>query len=110
MQTVHDGALAQLGEHLLCKQGVIGSIPIGSTMNRPQPVSSVVERLVHIEDAGGSNPSRATILSGAVAQPGERLHGMQEVRGSIPLGSTMICEAQLPDSTAVAFSRSAPAA
>ena len=26
-----DGALAQLGEHLLCKQGVIGSIPIGST-------------------------------------------------------------------------------
>ena len=25
------GALAQLGEHLLCKQGVIGSIPIGST-------------------------------------------------------------------------------
>ena len=29
------GALAQLGEHLLCKQGVIGSIPIGST--KPQP-------------------------------------------------------------------------
>ena len=27
-----DGALAQLGEHLLCKQGVIGSIPIGSTI------------------------------------------------------------------------------
>ena len=25
------GALAELGEHLLCKQGVIGSIPIGST-------------------------------------------------------------------------------
>ena len=25
------GALAQLGEHLLCKQRVIGSIPIGST-------------------------------------------------------------------------------
>ena len=29
---VQDGALAQLGEHLLCKQGVIGSIPIGSTI------------------------------------------------------------------------------
>ena len=28
---MHRGALAQLGEHLLCKQGVIGSIPIGST-------------------------------------------------------------------------------
>ena len=27
------GALAQLGEHLLCKQGVIGSIPIGSTIS-----------------------------------------------------------------------------
>ena len=27
--------------------------------------------------------------SGAIAQLGERLHGMQEVRGSIPLGSTI---------------------
>ena len=27
----HHGPLAQLGEHLLCKQGVIGSIPISST-------------------------------------------------------------------------------
>ena len=26
------GAIAQLGEHLLCKQGVVGSIPIGSTL------------------------------------------------------------------------------
>ena len=26
------GAVAQLGEHLLCKQGVVGSIPISSTM------------------------------------------------------------------------------
>ena len=25
------GGIAQLGEHLLCKQGVIGSIPIIST-------------------------------------------------------------------------------
>ena len=25
------GAVAQLGEHLLCKQGVIGSIPFSST-------------------------------------------------------------------------------
>jgi hypothetical protein len=28
----HNGALAQLGEHLLCKQGVVGSIPTGSTI------------------------------------------------------------------------------
>ena len=27
-------------------------------------------------------------INGAIAQLGERLHGMQEVRGSIPLGST----------------------
>ena len=27
-----DGGVAQMGEHLLCKQGVIGSIPIVSTM------------------------------------------------------------------------------
>ena len=26
-----NGAIAQLGEHLLCKQGVVGSIPTGST-------------------------------------------------------------------------------
>ena len=26
-----DGAVAQLGEHLLCKQGVVGSIPSSST-------------------------------------------------------------------------------
>jgi hypothetical protein len=27
----HFGAVAQLGEHLLCKQGVTGSIPVSST-------------------------------------------------------------------------------
>src|SRR5438067_13564100 len=28
---IRSGAVAQLGEHLLCKQGVVGSIPISST-------------------------------------------------------------------------------
>ena len=28
------GAVAQLGEHLLCKQGVTGSIPVSSTTRR----------------------------------------------------------------------------
>ena len=28
------GGLAQLGEHLLCKQGVVGSIPSSSTIKR----------------------------------------------------------------------------
>ena len=30
-QDIALGAIAQLGEHLLCKQGVVGSIPTGST-------------------------------------------------------------------------------
>jgi hypothetical protein len=29
------GAVAQLGEHLLCKQGVVGSIPSSSTKDLP---------------------------------------------------------------------------
>ena len=31
VHTFRDGGVAQLGEHLLCKQGVIGSIPFIST-------------------------------------------------------------------------------
>ena len=31
MMEVWHGAIAQLGEHLLCTQGVIGSIPFSST-------------------------------------------------------------------------------
>ena len=31
--TNFSGGVAQLGEHLLCKQGVIGSIPFTSTIN-----------------------------------------------------------------------------
>ena len=33
------GGLAQLGEHLLCKQGVVGSIPSTSTIHRDEPDS-----------------------------------------------------------------------
>ncbi len=32
--TEQDGALAQLGERVLCKHEVTGSIPVGSTMHR----------------------------------------------------------------------------
>jgi hypothetical protein len=35
------GGVAQLGEHLLCKQGVIGSIPIVSTRDWRQMLASV---------------------------------------------------------------------
>ena len=34
------GALAQLGEHLLCKQGVNGSIPLSSTIYCPDAVAA----------------------------------------------------------------------
>jgi hypothetical protein len=31
VESLKNGGLAQLGEHLLCKQGVVGSIPSSST-------------------------------------------------------------------------------
>jgi hypothetical protein len=42
------GALAQLGEHLLCKQGVVGSIPTGSTILGcvPESISGSVAQVV----------------------------------------------------------------
>jgi hypothetical protein len=42
-------------------------------------------------ETGRKKPStsrRGGFENGAIAQLGERLHGMQEVSGSIPLGST----------------------
>lgn len=35
------GGLAQLGEHLLCKQGVVGSIPSSSTNTLWLPNASI---------------------------------------------------------------------
>ena len=86
------GAVAQLGEHLLCKQGVSGSIPLSSTK---------------IGGDGCDRGSRFCLADclgafwwlllvavpfgiGAVAQLGERRNRTAEVGGSIPLGSTMI--------------------
>src|SRR5262249_58631597 len=40
--------------------------------------------------------SRHRVLRGAIAQLGERLNGIQEVRGSTPLGSTKTSSRQLP--------------
>jgi hypothetical protein len=48
------GAVAQLGEHLLCKQGVVGSIPISSTM---EPISQAAE-WSRREISGGCNRKR----------------------------------------------------
>ena len=43
------GALAQLGEHLLCKQGVIGSIPIGSTKLTSRNEDTTFHRKMEIQ-------------------------------------------------------------
>jgi hypothetical protein len=38
---VGQGAVAQLGEHLVCNQGVVGSSPISSTRNTDQAPSQL---------------------------------------------------------------------
>lgn len=61
---------------------------------------SLVARLLREQEAVGSNPIAPTIrkkwfartVDGVVAQPGEHLHGMQGVRGSIPLSSIISSE------------------
>jgi hypothetical protein len=40
-------------------------------------------------------PSGSDPQDGALAQLGERLHGMQEVSGSIPLGSTILLNSSI---------------
>ena len=40
------GGLAQLGEHLLCKQGVVGSIPSSSTNNLTRKLITIKKLLV----------------------------------------------------------------
>jgi hypothetical protein len=42
----------------------------------------------YIDNDFGRGFSRPRVLRGAIAQLGERLNGIQEVRGSTPLGST----------------------
>ena len=39
------GAVAQLGEHLLCKQGVTGSIPVSSTITPLKGDRQISERV-----------------------------------------------------------------
>ncbi len=41
-------------------------------------------------DAQGDLTYTSTLFFGAIAQLGERLHGMQEVGGSIPPSSTIV--------------------
>src|SRR5690606_1314359 len=52
------GALAQLGEHLLCKQGVVGSIPTGSTT---LPGRCGLQRTRQISKPSGSGAVRCSL-------------------------------------------------
>ena len=73
-----NGALAQLGEHLLCKQGVIGSIPIGSTSLMTMHAAPPVEGF-------GANGSSTTI-----SRDEERNSGARLVRAPVPAGFARI--------------------
>ncbi len=54
-----DGAVAQLGEHLLCKQGVVGSNPISST-NPLRPSRNAFGRRMVVNDPAANRESEAT--------------------------------------------------
>jgi hypothetical protein len=58
---------------------------------RPRAISSAVERLVHIEDVGGSNPSSPTISPLVTVQPGshEQHRELPWLRGPGSSGMTM---------------------
>src|SRR4029077_17353926 len=53
IKRVHRGRVAQLGEHLLCKQGVAGSIPATSTNHISMKYSRSVPRIPPAIQAGG---------------------------------------------------------
>ena len=73
---VKNGGVAQLGEHLLCKQGVIGSIPFISTTlwqeraMKPFTGSKLrwLERTPDKREVGGSSPLEPTRLRKAVIE------------------------------------------
>ena len=52
------GAIAQLGERLLCKQEVVGSIPSGSTRPRPQQIRKSKLR----RDKGSARPKSGGLI------------------------------------------------
>ena len=62
MREKHHGGVAQLGEHLPCKQGVMGSNPIISTKQSRKTLQSKVFRLCLIECRDSNDERhRATI-------------------------------------------------
>jgi hypothetical protein len=80
------GGIAQLGEHLPCKQGVVGSNPSTSTMFLD---SSAVEHPTVNRRVVGSNPTRGANVA-PIAQLVECIHGKDEVTSSSLVGSSRI--------------------
>jgi hypothetical protein len=81
------GGVAQLGEHLPCKQKVVGSIPIASTISGAW--RSLVARSVWVRVAAGSNPVAPTIHKELGALGGCAGSSNQETLPSFWLPSSM---------------------
>ncbi len=62
---------------------------------RLRPVWSNVIFWTHVPTHSMANGWYNHVILGAVAQLGERLNGIQEVRGSTPLGSTTIHDREM---------------
>ena len=66
------GRIAQLGEHLPYKQGVIGSSPIAPTIpaehRQYAGIAQLVEQLICNQQVGGSSPSASSIRYGGVPE------------------------------------------
>ena len=82
---IRPGALAQLGEHQLCKLGVAGSSPARSTRSRARFRGSGIPPL-------GSSPSAATSPKRADPRPGRPVsHGLQQPVAVPPMSSFVQC-------------------
>ena len=92
-----DGAIAQPGERLLCKQDVVGSIPTGSTTvtygrNPCSLVAQLVEHSAVNRVVVGSRPTQGASSHDrhrAIRSAVDRLRDMEEVGGSTPPSPTM---------------------
>ena len=66
---------------------------VGKVRDRPCPKAFIRNSMQTMLDDDLNHPlSCAAPVHGAIAQLGERLHGMQEVGGSIPPGSTKLLD------------------
>ena len=84
-----NGRLAQLGEHLPYKQGVIGSSPITTTIPFTAWQFSWLECRPVTAEVDGSSPFQVAIfLYGFIAQLVEQRTENPRVSGSIPLEAT----------------------